>query len=105
RDGALVALGLDRAGYSGLTRPFFRFCARALSPGGFLWHKYTASGAMGSSWLPWIADGVAQLPIQEDETALVLVSLWNHYRVYRDLAFLRGLSERRLRPGAGFLCL
>jgi GH15 family glucan-1,4-alpha-glucosidase len=104
RDGALVAMGLDRAGYSGLTRPFFRFCARALSPGGFLWHKYTAGGAMGSSWLPWIADGVAQLPIQEDETALVLHSLWHHYRLYRDIEFVQSLYEPLIRPAADFLC-
>jgi GH15 family glucan-1,4-alpha-glucosidase len=59
---------------------------------------------MGSSWLPWIADGVSQLPIQEDETALVLFSLWHHYRIYRDIEFVQGLYEPLIRPAADFLC-
>ena len=47
---------------------------------GYLLHKYTPSGALGSSWHP--LDGrrrQAALPIQEDETALVVYALWQHY--------------------------
>ena len=36
-------------------------------------HKYNPDGSVGSSWHPWCgSDGLLQLPIQEDETALTL---------------------------------
>jgi GH15 family glucan-1,4-alpha-glucosidase len=34
------------------------------------------------------SQGHSQLPIQEDETALVLYALWRHFQRYRDLEFL-----------------
>src|SRR5690606_31381472 len=103
RDAAFISLALDRAGYPELTRPFFELCARLLAPGGFLWHKYNPDGSVGSSWHPWILDGKAQLPIQEDETALVLVALHEHYEATRDLEFIAGLYEPMIRPAADFM--
>jgi GH15 family glucan-1,4-alpha-glucosidase len=57
-----------------------------VSDDGFLLHKYNPDGSVGSSWHPWLApDGSKQLPIQEDETALVLWALWAHFQRFRDV--------------------
>lgn len=103
RDGAFVANALDRAGYSELTKQFYRFCADVLAPGGFFWHKYNPDGSVGSSWHPWIVNGEVQLPIQEDETALVLWALGEFYKVERDLEFIESLYKPLIKPAAEFL--
>ncbi|MCA1481817.1 glycoside hydrolase family 15 protein, partial [Bradyrhizobium sp. NBAIM08] len=69
RDGALVAYALDRAGYDELTRNFFNFCNRVITPEGYFLHKYNADGTLASSWHSWMVDNQPRLPIQEDETA------------------------------------
>lgn len=103
RDGALVAHALDRAGYTELTRSFYRFCAQVLAPGGFFWHKYHPDRSVGSSWHPWIVNGQVQLPIQEDETALVLWALGKFFDIERDLEFIESLYEPLIKPAADFL--
>jgi len=117
RDGAFVAYALDQTGHQDLTRRFFRFCHRIFTEGydydatkgdqqeAFFYHKYTPSGAVGSSWHPWIhGSGEPLLPIQEDETALILWSLWNHYQQYRDIEFVRKMYDEMIRPAGNFLC-
>jgi GH15 family glucan-1,4-alpha-glucosidase len=103
RDGALVAYGLDLAGYSELTRRFFNFCAQIVQREGYFLHKYTPSGTLGSSWHPWLKDNRQELPIQEDETALVIWALWNHYRVFRDIEFIKPLYRPLIRGTADFM--
>jgi len=127
RDGALVARALDAAGYEAPSRLFFEFCADHLTDHGYLLHKYTAEGTLGSSWHPWIdaalqdappegqpddevapvvnpAAGYAlQLPIQEDETALVVWALWKHFERWRNVEDLRGLYGRLVKKAARFL--
>ncbi|HLT58978.1 MAG TPA: glycoside hydrolase family 15 protein [Limnochordales bacterium] len=103
RDGALVAHALDRAGYPELTRSFYRFCAQVLAPGGFFWHKYNPDRSVGSSWHPWIVNGQVQLPIQEDETALVLWALGKFFDRERDLEFIESLYDPLIKPAADFL--
>ena len=104
RDGAFVADAVDAAGFSDIARQFFLFCARNITPSGYLLHKYNPDGSPASSWHPWVADGKPQLPIQEDETALVVWSLWRHYVRYRDIEFVRPLWVRLIQPAADFLC-
>ena len=103
RDGALVAHALDRAGYTELTRTFYRFCAEVLAPGGFFWHKYHPDRSVGSSWHPWVINGEVQLPIQEDETALVLWALGKFFDQERDLEFIESLYEPLIKPAGDFL--
>lgn len=103
RDGALVAYALDRAGYPEVTRPIYRFCRDALSPGGFLWHKYNPDGSVGSSWHPWVRAKQPQLPIQEDETALVLFALWHFYEREHDLEFIESLYRPFILKAGQFL--
>ncbi|MHB8708349.1 MAG: glycoside hydrolase family 15 protein [Desulfuromonadales bacterium] len=103
RDGALVAQALDLAGYHELSRAFFNFCGQVVEKDGYFLHKYTPSGRAASSWLPWIKDGRHQLPIQEDETALVIWALWDHYARYRDIDFITPLYRPLIKNGANFL--
>lgn len=91
RDGALVAYALILAGQSELSREFFRFCGRCITKHGFFLHKYTPDGKLASSWHPWIIDGKPAHPIQQDETALVLWSLRQHFLQYHDVEFVKPL--------------
>lgn len=104
RDGALVTMALDAAGYADLTQRFFNFCGNAISPGGYLMHKFGPTGEVGSSWHPWIdQNGQPQLAIQEDETGLVLMSLWQHYQKWRDIEFVRPLYHKLISRAAQFM--
>ncbi len=89
RDGALVASALIDAGYSEVTRRFFDFCHRVITDEGFLLHKYNPDGSLASSWHAWYRDGHKELPLQEDETALVLWALWRHFERFRDIEFIK----------------
>jgi oligosaccharide amylase len=104
RDGAFVAMGLDAAGYHDITQRFFNFCKKIISKDGFLYQKYHPNGFWGSTWHPWIGSNREfQLPIQEDETALVLLSLWNHYHQVRDIEFINPLYEPLVCKAADFM--
>lgn len=102
RDGALVAYGLDLAGYE-ITQNFYSFCAKIITEEGYFCHKYTPTGALASSWHPWVQGKKEQLPIQEDETALVIWALWNHYEQFKDLEFIRPLYSQMIRKAADFM--
>ncbi len=95
RDGALVARALDLAGYPSLTRKFFELCGRIVSKEGYFLQKYNADGTVASGWhAAWDAfDKRRLVPIQEDETALVLWALWEHYEQFRDIEFMHKLYE------------
>ena len=103
RDGALVAYALDLAGYSELSRRFFSFCADVVHRDGYFLHKYTPSGHLGSSWHPWMENDSPQLPIQEDETALVVWALWNHYLSNKDIEFIKPLYRPLIKNAADFM--
>ncbi len=101
RDGAMVAYALDLAGYE--MAPFFRLCAKILEKDGYFLHKYSPTGYLGSSWHAWQKDKKAQLPIQEDETALVIWALWNHYKNFKDIELIRSLYDPLIKKAADFL--
>lgn len=104
RDGALVARALDRAGFAARTVRFYEFCSGLLHPDGYMLHRYHADGSPGSTWMPRIRDGAGILPVQEDETALVLWALGRR-RGDSDQADPLGLQlyEPLVRPAARFL--
>lgn len=93
RDGAFVANALDLADYPNLTRKFFAFCDRIAHKNGYFMQKYNSDGTVASGWhAAWDIYGKKQLvPIQEDETALVIWALWEHYEKYRDIEFVHRL--------------
>jgi len=92
RDGAIAAIALDLAGFRDTSMRFFRFCDFVLADEGFFHHKYSPDGSVGSSWLP-ISGSKVMLPIEEDETALVLYALWRHFQKYRDIEFLESVQK------------
>lgn len=104
RDGALVAATLINGGYSEISRRFFDFCHRVITDQGFLLHKYTPDGSLASSWHPWYAGGKKQLPIQEDETALVLWALWRHFDRFRDIEFIKRHYRGLVIRAANWIC-
>ena len=78
-------------------------CRRASRADGYLLHKYNPDRSLASSWYPWCRPAraraaaipaLAQLPIQEDETALVLWAMWQHYMRNRDLDAMKGALRR-----------
>jgi GH15 family glucan-1,4-alpha-glucosidase len=104
RDGALVASTLIDAGYSELSRNFFDFCHRTITEQGFLLHKYTPDGSLASSWHAWYHGGETRLPIQQDETSLVLWALWQHFRRSRDIEFVKRHYRGLVIRAAEWIC-
>jgi GH15 family glucan-1,4-alpha-glucosidase len=103
RDGALVAYALGLSNNHDIAERFFNFCAQGVMHIGYLFHKYNPDGSNGSSWHPWISNGKTVLPIQEDETALVLWSLWKHFERFRNIDFIRPLYRPLIVRTADFM--
>jgi glucoamylase len=93
RDGALVSYALVLAGHGELSRSFFLFCESCIEEEGYFLHKYNPTGTLASSWHPWMIDGKKILPIQQDETALVVWALRKHFQVFRDVEFLKDVYQ------------
>ena len=104
RDGALVAYALDLAGFPIPARKFFEFCGEIVGRDGYFMHKYNQDGSVASSWHPWILEGKPHLPIQEDETGLVIWALWEHFNIYRDVEFIKPLYRKVVKAAADFMC-
>ncbi|MBM3231619.1 glycoside hydrolase family 15 protein, partial [Candidatus Peregrinibacteria bacterium] len=103
RDGAFVSMAMDEAGHHEVARRFFDFCCRCQTEDGYLLHKYNPDGSLGSTWHPWFREGRAQLPIQEDETALVVLAIWKHFEKTRDFEFLQDMYERFVNRAGKFM--
>jgi GH15 family glucan-1,4-alpha-glucosidase len=103
RDAALVSIALIKAGFAEFTKPFFRFCKDILWWTGCLLHKHNPDKTLGSSWHPWVEYGRPSLPIQEDETGLVIYALWKYYEATKDIEFVRELYEPLVKPAAIFM--
>ncbi|HYJ45723.1 MAG TPA: glycoside hydrolase family 15 protein, partial [Pyrinomonadaceae bacterium] len=96
---------LDLAGHHNLPRAFFNLCGKIITPEGYFLQKYNPDGSVASGWhASWDPYAKRRLmPIQEDETALVLWALWNHYDEFRDIEFARSLYRPLIKRAADFL--
>jgi len=103
RDAAFVCDAMDRAGFPELARRFLLFACDVIRDEGFFLNKYNPDGSIAPLWHPWVRDGRPQLPIQEDETALVIWLLGRHYARTRDLDLLRAVYQRLVVNAADFL--
>jgi GH15 family glucan-1,4-alpha-glucosidase len=103
RDASLIANALDKVGYSDVAERYFTFITSKIDRKGYLHHKYRADGVLGSSWHPWMIDGRPGLPIQEDETALTLTMLWQHYLITKDIEYLESKYDSFVEPAADFM--
>jgi len=93
RDGALVSMVLSELGYVEIVRRFLLFCEKVITKEGFVHHKFNPDGSLGSSWHPKFYDGKKQLPIQEDESALILVALWRFYEHSKSVEVVQELFD------------
>jgi len=103
RDSAFVCDAMDRAGFPELTKRFLLLAKEVIRDDGYFLHKYNPDGSAAPLWQPWIRNGQTQLPIQEDETALVIWLVARHYERTRDLELLRDVYERLVVSAADFL--
>jgi GH15 family glucan-1,4-alpha-glucosidase len=103
RDGAWVSMALDHAGYGEITKRFFAFCADTMTQDGYLLHKYNPDESVGSSWHAWFKNGEMQMPIQEDETAIVAIALKNHFDYFKEIEFLQEMYEPLIRRAGNFM--
>ncbi len=103
RDGAFAAMALDKAGDPNVAKRFFEFCNNVITESGYLMHKYGSDRSLGSSWHPWIRNGSLALPIQEDETALIIHALWKHYQISKDLEFVEEIYNSLIKNAADFM--
>lgn len=103
RDGAFVCDAMGRAGFPEIGRRFLLFANDVLTNEGYFLHKYNPDGSPAPLWHPWIRDGKQQLPIQEDETGLVVWLVARHYARTRDLDLLREVYPRLVVAAADFL--
>lgn len=103
RDASYSAIALDMAGDFEITRKYFEFCNDIITDEGYFMHKYRSDKSLGSSWHPWIRGGEVELPIQEDETAIVIYALWKHYDSSRDLEFIESVYNSLIEKAAYFM--
>jgi GH15 family glucan-1,4-alpha-glucosidase len=103
RDGAMTVMALLSVGEFNISKHFFKFCNDVLEPDGYLMHKYKSDKSLGSSWHPFMHNNEAILPIQEDETALVLVALWEYYHKTKDIEFIETHYDAVIKRMATFL--
>lgn len=109
RDAAFIVGTLCKAGYEEVTKPFFQFCVDVLHKDGYLHHRFRPDQSLGSTWHSttsqneWLKDKILQLPIQEDESASVLVALLRYYEASKDLEFIEYLYKPLIEKIANFL--
>lgn len=104
RDGAMAALAFNAAGFTDVSAKFYRFCHEVIGEDGYFRHKYLPDGSIGSTWHALIdSTGKLQLPIQEDETASVLYSLWKYYEKSGNIEFVTKIYDNLIVRAAEFL--
>lgn len=104
RDGAFVAHALDLAGYAEPAKRFFSFCAGILpTQHPYFLQKYSPDGTVGATWHPWITDDGAEVPCQQDSTALVLWSIRKHYDRWKDKQFGQSIYHNLVVPAADYM--
>jgi len=103
RDAGFTAWSFDMVGFYDISKRFYTFANEILTEEGYVLHKYQPDHSLGSSWHPWVRDGKRQLAIQEDETAILLVGLWEHYIRAKDLEFIESIYNSFIKKAAEFM--
>lgn len=103
RDSAYNLLPLIDMGYREEAKAFFEFSRDVLHEKGYLLHKYLSDRSVGSSWHPALHRHHSELPIQEDETAIVLYAIHRYLKSAKDKDFVMNLYHTLIQPAARFL--
>ncbi|NLC15734.1 MAG: glycoside hydrolase family 15 protein [Firmicutes bacterium] len=102
RDAAMCASSLIKAGLPEYARRYLAFCAQIVSPKGFSWQRYRPDGTRGSGWhSPNLPPG--ELPIQEDQLALSLLTALDYLDRTGDLDFIHEIYLPFVKKAAGFI--
>ncbi len=99
RDAAFCAIAFSLLNYQEYPRRLFTF-TKPLLHNGFLFQKFTVDGHWGSTWHPWL---MKKIPIQEDETALILYALWIYFKKFMDIEYIKELYRPFIKSIADFL--
>ncbi len=103
RDSSYAAMSMLLSGHGDPAKLFFNFCINTISSEGYFFHKYNSSGKIASSWLPYFMDNKKILPIQEDESALIIIAIWHYYSQNKDIEYISLLYEKLITKIAEFL--
>ncbi len=103
RDAAFIILALDNAGYHDISEKFFSFAEKIITKDGYMLQKYNADYSLGSSWHSWSKHGTLRLPIQEDETALVIYAIEQYFEKTKKLTILKKYYPSLIKPAADFM--
>lgn len=103
RDAAYIANAMDMAGYPEYSLRLFEFASKVMERDGYFLQKYNSNGTLASSWHPWVSKYEGYLPIQEDETALMVWCLCEHYFTYGDIEKIARHYHHMVKPASGFL--
>lgn len=93
RDGAYALMPLIKLGYRDEPKKFFQFCIDTMDEAGYMKHKYQPDRAIGSTWHPQLHLNHPELPIQEDETAIVIYALAEYLEATNDEDFVRSIYQ------------
>ncbi len=103
RDGSYAAISLMNVGDFNAAKNFFDFCEDIISPEGYFMHKFRPDKSLGSSWHPWVRNGIKQFPIQEDETAIVVYALWKYLELSKDIEFVESKYNSLVKKASDFM--
>jgi GH15 family glucan-1,4-alpha-glucosidase len=103
RDAAFISMAYARTGYDDVNKTVMTFFNDTITRQGYFMHKYRSDKSLGSSWHPWIYQGQFELPIQLDETALVVIALWEDFQQARDIEFIESIYNALLVKAVNFI--
>ncbi len=104
RDGALVGLAMDAAEIPNINRQYQIFASKLLSKNQpYFLHKYSPDGCLGASWHPLVLDGERVIPFQQDETALTIYSMGQHFKQFPEANLMRTLYEKVVSIACNFM--
>ena len=89
KDSAFAVYAMDLAGYPEIAKPFFDFCSEMSTQEGSLSSPWGVVESPNNSKESTVDENENPCSIQEDDTALVLWVLWQHYKIYKDFDFIR----------------
>jgi glucoamylase len=103
RDGAYALMPLIKLGYKDEPKKFFQFCIDTMNPDGYMMHKYQPDRSVGSTWHPLLHRNRPELPIQEDETAIVIYAINKYFEVSKDEDYIRSIYSKFILPCSDFM--
>lgn len=103
RDGAFIADTLSACGDSAAAESFFNYCAKLEKHDGAFLQRYHPDGSVASTWMATVEAGHTVVPVQADETALVLWALERHSARHPKGKLSQQVNEELLLPCTQFL--